>query len=283
MKKILVPTDFSTSAANAVDFATQTAKILPVEVILVHAFELSGDTYTDYMGINKEYNESQLHEVNTIFAALKTSIEEKEGVVVDTYIFSGTVKESIIQVTREKDIDLIVMGTTGASSLKEKIWGSKTADIIGKSQVPVLAIPLEYAWKKPQKILFATNHFEKDPALLDVVFEMADLFKAQVHVVVFTNEVSDEAITFLEHDRRIPAYEQMLKEKYKDETIIIAHLFGHDFEETLQDYIRQNEIDIVAMVTHKRSFTDRIFHPSITKRMSYHTKIPLLAIPATPE
>lgn len=283
MKKILVPTDFSTSAANAVDFAIQTAKILPVEVILVHAFELSGDTYTDYMGINKEYNESQLHEVNTIFAALKTSIEEKEGVVVDTYIFSGTVKESIIQVTREKDIDLIVMGTTGASSLKEKIWGSKTADIIGKSQVPVLAIPLEYAWKKPQKILFATNHFEKDPALLDVVFEMADLFKAQVHVVVFTNEVSDEAITFLEHDRSIPAYEQMLKEKYKDETIIIAHLFGHDFEETLQDYIRQNEIDIVAMVTHKRSFTDRIFHPSITKRMSYHTKIPLLAIPATPE
>ena len=280
MKKILVPTDFSASADNAVNFVVKTAVILSMEVILVHAFELSGDTYTDYMGINKEFNQSQLHEVNDKLVSLKASIEEKEGIIADTYIFSGTVKESIIQVTREKNIKLIVMGTTGASSLKEKIWGSKTADIISKSQVPVLAIPLEYTWKKPQKILFATNHFEKDPALLDVIFEMADLFKAQMHVAVFTNEASDEALTFLEHDRSIPAYEHMLKEKYKDETIIIAHLFGHNFEETLQDYIRQQEIDILGMVTHKRSFADRVFHPSITRRMSYHTKIPLLAIPA---
>jgi len=101
-----------------------------------------------------------------------------------------------------------------------------------------------------------------------------------MYVVVFTNEASDEALTFLEHDRSIPTYEHMLKEKYKDETIIIAHLFGHNFEETLQDYIRQQEIDILGMVTHKRSFADRIFHPSITMRMSYHTEIPLLAIPA---
>ena len=56
MKQILVPTDFSTCANNAVDFAVQSAKILPVEITILHAFELKGNIYTDYMGVNKEFN-----------------------------------------------------------------------------------------------------------------------------------------------------------------------------------------------------------------------------------
>lgn len=279
MKRILVPIDFSTCADNAIDFAVQSAKILPVEILLLHAFELTGDIYTDYMGVNKEFNQLQLQAVNNKLAQLKNSIQATAGIIVDTCVFTGTVKESITEVTSKQNIDLVVMGTAGANGLKEKLWGSKTAGIIGKSQVPVLAVPLEYKWKRPQKILLATNHFEKDATLLDIVFELADFYQAQVHVAVFTNEVNDEAITFMEHARKIPEYEAMLKVQYKNETIIVAHLFGQHFEETLQEYIRQHEIDIVTLLTHKRSFTDRIFHPGITKRMSYHTKIPLLAIP----
>lgn len=279
MKRILVPIDFSTCADNAIDFSVQSAKILPVEILLLHAFELSGDIYTDYMGVNKEFNQLQLQAVNNKLAQLKSSIQATTGIIVDTFVFTGTVKESIAEVASKKNIDLVVMGTAGANGLKEKLWGSKTASVIGKSEVPVIAVPLEYKWKRPQKILLATNHFEKDPALLDIVFELADFYQAQVHVAVFTNEVNDGAITFMEHARKIPEYEAMLKAQYKNEKIIVAYLFGQDFEETLQEYIRQHEIDIVTLLTHKRNFTDRIFHPGITKRMSYHTKIPLLAIP----
>ena len=119
--------------------------------------------------------------------------------------------------------------------------------------------------------------------MLDFIFELADWYKAQVHVAVFTDEDDDGAVTFLEHTRKISEYEKMLKERYSEVTLIVAHLYGKAFEETLQDYIRQNEMDMLAMVTYKRSFTDRVFHPSMTKRMAYHTKIPLLAIPANHE
>src|SRR6187431_262866 len=70
MKSILVPTDFSTCANNAVDFAIQSSKILPVEVTIVHAFDLIGNTYTDYMGVNKEFNQSLLHEVRNKLAEI---------------------------------------------------------------------------------------------------------------------------------------------------------------------------------------------------------------------
>ena len=280
MKKILVPTDFSTCANNAVDFAVQSAKILPMEVTLLHAFELKGNIDTDYIGVNKEFNQSLMDEVHNKLALLKSSIEETEGVVVTTYIFKGTVNEAILQAAKDKRIDLIVMGTLGASGIKEKLWGSKTAAVIGNSKVPVMVIPYEYKWKKPKKVLMVTNHFEKEPAILDFLFKLADLYMAQVHVVVFTDDDDDKAVTFLEHTRKTPQYEKMLKEQYKVDTLTVTNLFGKEFEETLEDYIRQNEIDILVMVTYQRKLLDRIFHPSMTKRMSYHTKIPLLAIPA---
>ena len=279
MKAILVPTDFSTCANNAVDFAIQSSKIIGVEVTLVHAFDLTGNIYTDYMGVNKEFNQSLLHEVRGKLSMLKSGIKETEGVIVDTHVSTASIKESIFQVSNDKNIDFIVMGTSGANGIKEKLWGSKTADVIARSKVPVIAIPLEYKWEKPQKILLATNHFEKEPAMLDFIFELASLYKAQVHVAVFTDEVDDQAFTYMEHNRNIPQYEKMLREMYNDETLTVAHLFGKDFEAVLQDYIRQNEIDMLAMVTYKRKFPDNLFHPSITKRMAYHTKIPLLAIP----
>ncbi len=279
MKKILVPTDFSTCANNAVEFAVQSAKYLPVQVTLVHAFELMGNLYTDYMGINKEYNQSQLREVENKLAKLKTSIEEEAGVMVDTNVFTGSVKDSILQTSTEKNIDFIVMGTSGASGIKEKLWGSKTADIIGKSEVPVMAIPVGYKWKKPKRILLVTNHFEKGPGILDFIFELADLYLAQVHVGVFTDEDDDRALTFIEHNRKIPDYEKMLRSQYKEEGLTVSHLFGKEFEKTLEDHINENEIDILVMVTYKRNFPDRLFHPGMTRRMAYHTKIPLLAIP----
>jgi nucleotide-binding universal stress UspA family protein len=144
MKTILVPTDFSTCANNAVDFAIQSSKILPVEVTIVHAFDLVGNIYTDYMGVNKEFNQSLLHEVRIKLADLEKCIRESEGVKVDTRVSTASLRESIFQVTNEKAIDIIVMGTTGSNGIKEKLWGSKTADIIGRSKVPVLAIPFEW-------------------------------------------------------------------------------------------------------------------------------------------
>jgi len=178
---------------------------------------------------------------------------------------------------------VVVMGTLGAGALKEKLWGSKTAAVIGKTRVPLIVIPFFYEWKKPEKLLLSTNHFEKEPAILDFVFELADLYMTQVHVAVMTDEDDDKAATFLEHTRKTPQYEKILKEQYSEETLTATHLYGKEFEETLQKHIDENEIDILAMVTYQRGFVDRVFKPSKTKRMSYHTTIPLLVIPGKQE
>jgi nucleotide-binding universal stress UspA family protein len=278
MKQIVVPTDFSKCADNAIDFAIQSAKILPAKVTLLHSFEINDNIYTDYMGVNREYNLSILNGVKEKLAQLKKNIEETDGIVVDTLISTSALQDTIAKSVNEKNADLIIMGTLGASGIKEKLWGSRTAAVIGKSDIPVMAIPIEYKWKKPQKILLATNKFEKEPAILDYLFELAGLYMAHVQVAVFTNVDNDKAALFLEHKNKIAQYEKFLKETYNESTLASVHLYGKDYQTTLQNFIRENNIDILVMVTYQRSFWERIFNPGMTKRMSYHTHIPLLAI-----
>ena len=282
MKKILAPTDFSTCANNAVNFAVQSAKILSAEIILLHAFEVKGNIYTDYMGVNKEFNQSLLDDIEQKLQQVKESIQETEGIIVSTKIYRGTVKEAVVETAIAENADLIVMGTLGASSLKEKLWGSKTASVIGNTDIPVMAIPYEYEWKKPENILLATNHFEKDSTILDYIFELVNLYMAKVQVVVFTDEDDDKAATYMEHIRKTPQYEKLLKQQYNEESLTVTHLYGLEFEETLQKHIKEKEIDILVMITYqeKDSIWRRIFNPSKTIKMSYHNTIPLLAIPA---
>ncbi len=282
MKRILVPTDFSACANNAVNFAVQSAKILPAEIILLHAFEVKGNVYTDYMGINKEFNQSLLNDAEQKLQQVKKSIEETEGVVVITRIFTGTIKDAVVETAAAVNADLVVMGTLGASGLKEKLFGSKTASIIGSVSIPVMAIPYEYEWKRPGKFLIATNHFEREPTIIDPVFELVDLYMAQVSVAVFTDEDDDRAATYLEHSRKTHHYEKSLKRRYEEESPKVTHLFGKEFEESIQKHIKETGTDILVMITyrHDEGIWNRMFNPSRTKKMSYHINIPLLAIPA---
>jgi nucleotide-binding universal stress UspA family protein len=280
MKKILVPTDFSACADNAVDFAVQSAKLLSAELILFHAFEMKNIAYTDYTGGDKELNKALLDDAHDKLVEMKRAIEEAERVTVQTYVSVNPVTDALLQAAGELDVDFIVMGTRGAGFLKEKLWGSKTAAMIGKTKVPLIVIPTDYEWKKPEKLLLATNHFENEPVIMDFLFELADLFMVQVHVAVMTDEDDDKAVTFLEHTRRLQRFEKILKEQYNEPTLTGTHLYGKDFETTLQEHIDAQGIDMLAMVTYQRGFWDRIFHPSMTKKMSYHTEVPLLVIPA---
>ncbi len=280
MKKILVTTDFSAAADNAVNFAVQSSKLLSAELILLHAFEIKGNLYTDYAGVNKEFNQEMLDEGIKKLEERTKEIAEKDGVQVIPYFFKGVFNDAVKQAKEDYDVSMIIMGTRGHGILVEKLWGNKATSLMGKSDIPILVIPAGYEWKKPQKILFSTNHFEKDSATLDFVFELAGQYLAKMYVTVFTDEDDDLAGTFLEHKRQLPKYEKMLKETYNEETLVAANLFGTEFEDTMEDYIKDHEIDMLVMITYQRNFWDRLFHPSRTKMMSYHSHIPLLAIPA---
>lgn len=280
MKQLLVPTDFSKAAENAIDFAVQSAKVLPAEITVLHSFETGDSAYADYVGVNIEFNRSMISDANEKLDALKKRIEKTHGIVVNTMVSTDSLLDTVTKFGSEHKIDLVVMGTLGASGLKEKLWGSRTSALIGKTTIPVMVIPNEYKWKKPAKMLLATNQFEDKPTVLNYVFEMAGLYMATMQIAVFTDEDDDKAQVFLDNQKKIEEYKTFLKTTYREDAISSVHLSGENFDETLQGFIKENDVDILVMVTYQGSFWSRLFNPSKTKRMSFHTTIPLLAIPA---
>ncbi|MBK6991044.1 MAG: universal stress protein [Chitinophagaceae bacterium] len=79
------------------------------------------------------------------------TITESEGVKIDTKVYFGPTENSIRIATSENNIDMVIMGTLGNTAFVEKVFGSITASVIGKTIVPLLAIPLLSDWKTPKR------------------------------------------------------------------------------------------------------------------------------------
>lgn len=280
MKRILVPTDFSKCADNALNLAVRIATLLPADITLVHTVESVTEFYIDYMGVQKEQEEELLSEARTKLRLLEQSIRETEHITINAQLYTGSKKENILTAITDTHADLVVMGTMGtAGGIGSRIWGSKTASITGDSVVPVIAVPYDYSWIAPNDILFATNHFERDTTLLTTLFEIAALFKSGVHAVVFTDEESGSGADFVDHTRGMESYDRFLQQTFPGQKIIAAHISGDGFEETLQLYIEENNIGMIAMVSQQRGLLSRIIHPSATRSMTYHATMPLLILP----
>lgn len=280
MEKILIPTDFSKCADAALDFVVQTAKISHVEIIAIHVSEFYPILYGDPVGMSAvyplAYKENAEKELLTIKNRLMTDLQ----LTVTTKVYDAPVLDAILKAAKDFHANLVVMGTHGGSGIGEKLFGSQSASMIARGGLPVLLIPCKYKWKAPKKIVLATNGFEKESSVLEFLLDFVEKYHADLHIVVFTNDDKDKAVTLVEHEYHLKNYSEMIERRYGISTVS-RHIYGDDLEEALETYIKENSIDILAMVTHKRTMLGRIFNPSKTKRISgHHLKVPLLALPS---
>ncbi|GAA0562346.1 universal stress protein [Chitinophaga japonensis] len=280
MKTILVPTDFSVNAYKALQYAVEISKRNQATIVLMHACQLLESPFVDRQALRAAYNRNLVEEIAGELKVWKSKVTEKaKGVKILTRIYKGSVQKSILQCAIEHVADLVIMGTQGASGLKEVVIGSTTASLISKSTIPVLAIPITYQWKTPANILFCTKGFETGAGPDAPLADIAALFSAQLHVAVFNEVDKVEIHEYLEHDTALTDYRKSFRKKYKLPVASAIQLEGDDFETTLQEYVSRLDIDMLAMVPHRHGFMDRLLHRSRTRQMAYHTKIPLLAIP----
>lgn len=274
MKKILVPTDFSPCADKALQFALTIAERSGGEIILLHACDLDA-------GNADNRNTGSAHKPITQTAATKLEVLKKHmvqnhPVAITVQLFDGELLDTIQDAEKKLGVDLIVMGTQGASGIKKIIMGSKTAATISKASKPVIAIPANYNGTGIKEVLLAINTANEDMKCLEPVFQLATLFSARVRLVIYSN--TEEAVTYIDDRRTITGMQMKLQEMYGVKNLETEHLTGNDFGDALQTYIDQNGIDLLVMITHQRSGIESLFHKSQTRNMAYQTTIPLLSI-----
>ncbi len=278
MQEILVPTDFSPNAFKAIAYASEIAKATGATLHILHVIEPTLNLAT--MQTDSSNRKIIDNRIEKLEQTLKSTTAVFPEIKLIPFLSGGKVIESISAYVAQKEIDLIVMGTKGASGLKQYFTGTITSGVVSQTTIPVLTIPAALDICPPEIVLLATNRFEKKEKLLKKIFEIPKIFSAQVHVVVFKETNSDENADYIYNGDQLQDYLDILKDNYPEIVFEGALLQGDDFEREIEEYCSKVGVDMIAMVPYPKSAFEQLFERSETKNMILHSTWPVLAVPA---
>lgn len=267
MKRILLMTDFSETARHAAFYALEMFQDSKVHFFLLNAYdvEFSGSPYL--MQVKEEMSEESTKGLKRELAALHAQFPNARIELASRY---GPLVDVLIKEYHEDGIcpDLIVLGCRGESALENFLLGSNAYDVIKNVHKPMLAIPKSTLYKKPQRMVFATDLKSIDKEIARPLYELLTHFDSEL---LFANVLEDEYINRLEAEEKIASYFPGIK-------LSFHFLDGVDVCESVCNFAGDNEADMVVLVRHNYSFLERLFHPSITKKMVLHPQFPLLIL-----
>lgn len=269
-----MPTDFSSNAKNATDYACNLAKTLDSKIVLFHSTHLPVVSANEViMAVDPvSLEKDSLSHLNL----LKKEIEKNFGQVeIENVTTIGFAVEEIIDVVKQQKIDLVVMGTKGASGMTEILIGSNTADVIEKCHCPVLAIPAESHFKVPKKVVFATNYADNDFQSIYLLAEIMKPFNAEI-VILHVDDNQDSKM----ESRMLEWFKGQVKTNIPYDQFLFNLISGKNTIEALDQFIMENDVDILSVSMRKRNFFDKLTSKSLTRKLAYHTHIPLLAFHA---
>ena len=143
IKKILIPTDFSDTAALAMEHAVKMAKLLDSEITLLHVLStFSFRVNLPEVDVDESQNTKLSGAIGAKLSELAENIRKTSGVKVNTMITSGRIREEVVRIAEDIDADIIIVGTHGVSGLKEFFMGSNSFRIVSDASCPVLSIQI---------------------------------------------------------------------------------------------------------------------------------------------
>ncbi len=274
MKKILFPTDFSHASKNAFVYALQLAKHIDATIVTLHVYEMPAANYVDVPAYLMEvYDTVELANFENYKGQIPVlheiaSAHGCENVSIENVLLDGDLVNSILEMVKKDNIDYVVMGTKGASGAKETFLGTSTANVMTRTNAFVLAVPDESTYNPIRKITFTTRFREKDMPALKKLLVLAEAFDAKIDCLYIKTAKSDLKEVVLAD------WQLLMKDRNVDFHIIENELV----EESILDFIHQNGSDLLALLNHKRGFFEGLFHTSLTKKLAFHSAVPVLAI-----
>jgi nucleotide-binding universal stress UspA family protein len=271
MKTILVPTDFSENARHALSYAVEIARRKKAEILLLHTYQVPYDFEIQLPGIIEEMEKKSAVELSAEKARIESTLQAA-GTGVRTFSTMGDVVEATLELAEAEKVDMIVMGTQGASGLKRVFIGSNTASLINKATCPVLAVPASTPIASIDKIAYSTDYRQEDIGTIEKVVSLAAMFDATVSILHV-----NESDSFTE-DLRFRGYRDLIKEKIPYAKLSFHKLLADSVYEGVENFIKTEHPSILVTATYRRSLLSSILEPSVTKRMAYYTEVPLLAV-----
>jgi len=279
MKNILLPTDFSDNSWNAIFTMLKMYNKVPCHFYILHAYEpkamnMLGRKSQQRLGvIYDSLSEYSDQELNKILAYLKEN-HHNTNHTFEIVSKSDKLVNAAKEVLSEKDIDLLCMGTQGATGAKQVFMGSNTVKVLKQvSNCPIMAVPNDYNFQTLKSLVFSTDFSKKyEKHQLSALTELAMLWKAAIQIVHVTLE-------FALNDQQ-KTNRKLLEERLGDLDVTFHNVdFDADVAHTLEKFIAETKVDLMVLIRYRHTVWEKIIGEPVVKKMTFHTKIPLLILP----
>lgn len=272
MKKILVPTDFSPCAQAALQAAIALSKGSEVEIHVLHVMAVPADwlSLDTQSAIYKDVDKK----VKRVTADLNQACQliENAGLHAHQYLGYNTGYQGILKHIQEHQIDMVIMGSRGASGIKEFVLGSNTQKIVRLSPVPVLVVKKEAQDFPPQRIAFVSNFDEEVMEQFKQFVDWAHQWDAELFLL-FVNTPSNFTDTLT---TKIKMGNYAL---HAPGVVHNTYIFNDfNFEEGVRKFCEEKDIQMVGMITHGGDTRWQLFRNSLTEYMVNHLDLPLMTL-----
>ena len=276
IQRILIPVDFSETALLALEHAVFMAKLNKAEITLLHVIESITFTsaITDSFVVGTEFEASIEKAASEKLKTLAEDIRKKSGVTVKTVSKAGRIYMEVVNVAKEIDADLIIMGTHGVSGFREFLVGSNAYRVVSESPCPVISVqthtkkigfknivlPIDDTFHSRQKVRYAQ--------------EIADKYGAVIHILgLVTEEGKDFEKKFNLKVKQVEDY--FTKHNVSHKTKIVH---GNKIAKLCMEYANEVDADLIITMTEQEFDVSGIILGQAAQQIVNHSKIPVMSI-----
>jgi len=271
MKSILVPTDFSKCASNALKYALEIAHASGAGITVLHVvFPNEGvDNNVYNVFWSDEYMAERIKGLDDwVHRVLRKS--QFKNVSVKSECTIGFPVPGICEMADQLDTDLIIMGTTGATGLRGVFLGSIAAGVLSKTRRPVLSIPKKADQTKGVDAVYATDFRLKiTDRSLQVLRDILALKGGKLRIVHIMDKVGEQ----IDKSR-----EETLSHKLGDIPHDFHYLHDRDIAQAISNFIESTDASALISIAHEHSLLHRLFFDSITRRFAHRVHVPMLTL-----
>lgn len=275
MKQLLCPFDFSEAAINAAEYAARLAQDRNMDLVLLYIEQLSAwhGTVSEVPGglpLADDRAQGTKEQLRSYAGFIENQF--KIRCTADFRAYIATVATALKEMIALGDFELVVMGTNGADTEMDYFFGSTTYQVIVKTRKPLLLVPENCRFEKPDKLLYATDYCPDDLEHITRVLTLFARYRPELtvfHVSRNRTAVSDEVFR---------CFRDILDDEVNQKrNIRFKRAIGDDVPGILTDVMRDH--DLLVLLTRNRSLVSRIFHRSALRKLSLSPDFPILVFP----
>ena len=273
MRKFLVPTDFSDTSKNAARYAVELASAIPDSmIILYNAYDKitpgsDGSPLSENENDRKAILEQALRNMEIELHSLSNIKIEYVAEVGNNLV------ENMARYVKNYGVSAVIMGITGATRLEQIFIGSNTLNFVSEGVCPVIIVPPNARFKKVENVMFISD-FKNVASTTPVksIKEILDIFNPTLHIV----NVDSEHYVELTEEYRVER--NKLETIFQDFSPQFSFIRMFDFLDAINTFANDRKIDLIITIPRKHSYIGGLFRSSHTKKLVYHSHIPILAI-----